>query len=241
MPNNTHNATHAKRLPSTRHDRESESTFVPKPSTWTDQVLLAKLLARDERAWVEFVRRFKRVIDSCIDSVVRRFTSVLSHADSADIYGQLMLGLQGRDMHRLRAFQAHRGVQLATWLGLLARNAAWDFLRAAARRAVHHGDLDATALESSCSDPERELLNKEAWAAALDALEDVSERDQAFLRLYYAEEHSPEQVARLMNISVVTVYTKNNKLRTRLRASLRRGGRGRARWCESRRRAPRSC
>ena len=49
-------------------------------------------------------------------------------------------------------------------------------------------------------------------------LADFSERDRRFVELYYGAGLLPEEVAAAMNISVKTVYSKKNKLRTKLLA-----------------------
>jgi RNA polymerase sigma-70 factor (ECF subfamily) len=49
-------------------------------------------------------------------------------------------------------------------------------------------------------------------------LADFTDRDRRFVELYYGCGLMPEEVAAAMNISVKTVYSKKNKLRTRLMA-----------------------
>ncbi|HEX4459473.1 MAG TPA: ECF-type sigma factor, partial [Polyangia bacterium] len=49
-------------------------------------------------------------------------------------------------------------------------------------------------------------------------LADFSERDRRFVELYYGAGLLPEEVATAMNISVKTVYSKKNKLRSKLLA-----------------------
>ena len=49
-----------------------------------------------------------------------------------------------------------------------------------------------------------------------DALQTFSEKDQTFVRLYYMDGLTPEEVAEEMQISVKTVYSKKHKIRSRL-------------------------
>ena len=48
----------------------------------------------------------------------------------------LLVSLNNRDMHKLRTFEPERGHRLSTWIGLLATNTAWDYLRSVARQPV---------------------------------------------------------------------------------------------------------
>jgi RNA polymerase sigma-70 factor (ECF subfamily) len=53
-----------------------------------------------------------------------------------------------------------------------------------------------------------------------DTLRTFSEKDQTFVRLYYVDGLSPEEVAAEMSISVKTVYSKKHKIRSRLEQAL---------------------
>ncbi len=199
------------------HTRRAELS----PNEWTEEELLRRMLTRDEPAWREFVRRFERLMRSAIDTVLKRFYAVLGSADRDDIYACLLLGLQSHDMHRLRAFDAERGVRLSGWLSLLARNTAWDFLRGKSRRFQQTSW--ATGIDdvpSNEADVLQTLQAREALAHVELVLPQLSERDRTFVRLYYLEGLDPLQVSRAMQISVKTVYSKNHKLRARLSASL---------------------
>jgi RNA polymerase sigma-70 factor (ECF subfamily) len=119
-------------------------------------------------------------------------------------------------MRKLRAYDPARGAKLGSWLGLLAINTAYDYLRATSRRpmldkmdkAIEHAGDGPSALET--------LLEKEQWRYVNYLLADFSEKDRRFVELYYGHGLLPEEVAAAMGISVKTVYSKKNKLRTKL-------------------------
>ena len=48
------------------------------------------------------------------------------------------------------------------------------------------------------------------------ALESFSKKDRTFVKLYFVEGLSPEEVAEVMDVSVKTVYSKKHKIRCRL-------------------------
>ena len=95
--------------------------------------LLAGLLGGSERAWREFHLRYDRLIYRCITKVTGRFAAVVSQDDIREIYATLLVQLLSNDMHKLRTFDAARGNRFSSWLGLLAINAAYDYLRAIRR------------------------------------------------------------------------------------------------------------
>ena len=191
------------------------------PTDWTDRELLARLLIRSELAWREFHRRYDRLIYKCIHKVTNRFHGVLCQDDLEDIFGQLLLNLTARDMHRLRAFQPELGNKLGTWIGLLATNTAWDHLRRVARRPYMSELSEADHLESDEESPVEHLARAQRWALVNEALAEFSDKDQTFVQLYYVDGLDAESVAAEMNISVKTVYSKKHKIRSRLEARLR--------------------
>jgi RNA polymerase sigma-70 factor, ECF subfamily len=185
-------------------------------TAWSDDTLLAHMLQGEDAAWEEFLRRYRKLIMSCIDRVSGPFMRTTANADREDIYAQLLYALNENDMHRLRAFRSDRGVRLGTWIGVLTRNLTWDFLRRLPRR--HQSDALAQHLGSSeCTeDPEHILERKETLKTTNDLFTRLSEKDQRFVQLFYVDMLSPESIASAMNISVKTVYSKKHKLQNRL-------------------------
>jgi RNA polymerase sigma-70 factor, ECF subfamily len=192
----------------------------PKGAAWSDEELLARMLERQECAWKEFHRRFDRLVYRCIHKVTSRFPGSIGSDDVREIYAQFLFGLSARDMHKLRTFDAERGNKLSSWIGLLATNTAWDFLRAVARQPQQTELSDAEELGLTDQDPFDHLLEKERWCRVNDTLREFSDKDRDFVRLYYMDGLSPEEVAEEMQISVKTVYSKKHKIRCRLARAL---------------------
>lgn len=187
---------------------------------WTDEDLLARMVRREALAWREFHRRFDRLVYRCIHKVTSRFPGSIGSDDVREIYAQFLFGLSARDMHKLRTFDAERGNKLSSWIGLLATNAAWDFLRTVARQPQQTELSAVDELGWSERDPYDQLLEKERWCRVNDTLREFSEKDRDFVRLYYMDGLSPEEVAEEMQISVKTVYSKKHKIRCRLQRAL---------------------
>ncbi|MBX3248466.1 MAG: sigma-70 family RNA polymerase sigma factor [Myxococcales bacterium] len=186
------------------------------PSDWTDRELLERMLEREAKAWREFHRRFDRLIYRCIHKVTVRFRSVVTEEDVEEIFCQLLVDLSCRDMHKLRAYEPQRGNKLSSWIGLLATNAAWDYLRGVARRPRTSEVAEAEHVQADDPTPHDELVAKERWALVNEALRDLSSKDRRFVELYYVEGLAPEEVAEQLHVSVKTVYSKKHKIRSRL-------------------------
>jgi len=187
---------------------------------WSDEELLERMLRREGRAWREFHVRFDRLVYRCIQKVTSRFARSVGSDDVREVYAQFLLSITARDMHKLRTFAPERGNKLSSWVGMLATNAAWDHLRTLARAPQPVTLGEAEAMPAPEADPFDRLLERERWARVNDALQTFSEKDQTFVRLYYMDGLSPEEVAEEMQISVKTVYSKKHKIGSRLEHAL---------------------
>jgi len=193
---------------------------VVRAEEWSDEALLERMMLRETHAWREFHRRYDRLIFRCIHKVTGRFSNVIASEDVREIYAMLLMNLTARDMHKLRTFSPERGNKLSSWIGLLATNAAWDYLRGIARQPHCAPLADAEALGAATPDPYEQLLEKEQWNRVNQTLRAFSRKDRIFVRLYYVDGLTPEQIAEQMQISVKTVYSKKHKIRCRLERAL---------------------
>jgi RNA polymerase sigma-70 factor, ECF subfamily len=182
----------------------------------TDEVLVFSMIANDAKAWREFQRRYERLVYRCITKVTRRFASVLTQEDVREIYATLVLSLLCNDKHKLRSFDPERGTRFSTWIGLLAINCAYDHLRAARREPLKGTLAEADDLVSKTPDPFEQVAEQEHAAIAARTLDAFSDKDRTFAALYFGEGMDPSEIARTMNISVKTVYSKKHKIQSRL-------------------------
>jgi len=185
---------------------------------FTDQELLERMIEKDALAWREFARRYDRLIYRCIHKVTGRFRNSIVPEDIQEIYGQLMVNLTAHDMRRLRAFAPEKGNKFGSWIGLLATNTAWDFLRTVARQPACAELAEAEKIGALGPSPLDECSKRQQWEILARMVERLSEKDRLFVQLYFVDGLSAEEVAEAMEISVKTVYSKKHKIRCRLEA-----------------------
>ena len=195
----------------------------PIASDWTERELLASVLRNEHRGWNELVRRYRGLIYRCITKVTNKCAPYASNADADEVFAEVLMGLLRDDMHKLRMYDPTRGTKLGSWIGIIAVNTAYDFLRGSFRRPA--GDrLDASYDPHAPYDrtPRDMLLDKERWSHLNTILDEFSAKDRQFLDLFYARGMEAEEVAAEMQISLKTVYSKNHKIRTHLRRCVER-------------------
>jgi RNA polymerase sigma-70 factor (ECF subfamily) len=185
-----------------------------------DLVLIDAMIANEPVAWREFQRRYDRLIHRCITKVTRRFSSMVSQDDVREIYATLYVSLLANDKHKLRTFDPERGNRFSSWIGLLAINCAYDYLRSLKREPQKEQLADNSELVCELPDPFELTAEHERAALAQRTLEDFSEKDRTFAALYFGEGMDPTEIATRMNISVKTVYSKKHKIQSRLESVL---------------------
>lgn len=186
----------------------------------SDDDLIAGMTANDPAAWREFQTRYDRLIMRCITKVTRRFSSIVSQDDVREVYATLYVSLLANDMHKLRSFDPARGNRFSSWIGLLAINAAYDYLRSLKREPQKECISEAMELVCDLPDPFELAAEHERATIAQKTLEDFSEKDRTFAALYFGEGMDPQDIADKMNISVKTVYSKKHKIQSRLESVL---------------------
>jgi RNA polymerase sigma-70 factor, ECF subfamily len=186
------------------------------PSTWTETELLDRLLLSDASAWRELNHRYARLVTSCIQRVVARFSRRVSADAVEEIYATFSLKLLANDKHKLRSFEPSRGNKLGTWLGMLATHCAYDYLRSMRREPSTASLTEAESLTSDYHDPCESAVLSERAQLVRDLLADFSDKDRQFVTLYFQDGLSPEHVAERLGISVKTVYSKKHKIQRKL-------------------------
>nr|HEX4316361.1 sigma-70 family RNA polymerase sigma factor [Kofleriaceae bacterium] len=181
-----------------------------------DHDVLRQVLADDARAWSELLRRYRPLIYRCVMKVIAR-SHAHGVADADEVYAEVLLQLVRDDKKKLRAYDPARGTKLGSWLCMIALNAAYDYLRGAARRPrLDRDDAVVDVRDERAPSALDNVLATERAEQLDELLGGLTERDRAFVELYYRRELEPRQIASAMGISLKTVYSKKHKIREQL-------------------------
>jgi RNA polymerase sigma-70 factor (ECF subfamily) len=184
-----------------------------------DQALVRRLLARQESAWIEFVTRYDRLVQSRILATCRETGRAASVADlPADISAEVYAALIDQDMKVLRSFSGRS--RLSTWLCVIVRRLALKHIASSNRVAPGAGLEQCSHLEVRAEDERQHLQRLQAVAQARSQL---SASDQLLLRLFYDESRSYKDIAKTLSISVNAVGPKLDRARQRLRKLVEQG------------------
>lgn len=186
-----------------------------------DQLLLDALLEDRPHAWTRFLSRF----DDLIEATIRRWTGgrwrPLSEDDRGDIRSIFLESLLADDRRKLRAYEPAFGVEVTTWIALLVKRCACDYVRAAqarvraGKRALRDRLFDQR--DSPCaSSPEHLLAQKRRVVCVLEAARKMAPRERELFELHYERGLPAEEVASLMGTKIQTVYATRLKVELHL-------------------------
>jgi RNA polymerase sigma-70 factor, ECF subfamily len=194
-----------------------------------DLALACALRLGSEAAWEYFVASYRPLMQAAARAVVGAGgeARALELADSlyAELYGLDRAGA-ARKNSLLDYF--HGRSKLATWLRAVLAQRYVDALRAS-RRTESLDDEDAPSRAtdgdrrygaSENIDPDRERLLPRLFAAISESLAALPAADRLLLSLYYVQELTLAQIARLRGVHEATISRQLQNIRIELRQSV---------------------
>lgn len=169
-----------------------------------DASLIAEAASGDVPAFAQLVDRYRAAVCSVALAIVRDV------ATSEDVAQEVFVAAWRR-LSELRSPDS-----LGPWLRQIARNRANDVLR----HRVRESPVDPQGPMSSVTDPadlHETALAAERDAVVEEALDELPTDAREILLLFYREGQSVRQVARLLDLSEVSVRKRLSRARRRLR------------------------
>jgi len=191
-----------------------------------DAELLSRCLAGNPGAREEFVEKTRGLIHWALVVTFQRYERPLGEEDLDDFRQDLLLALFSDNGRKLRQYEGRNGASLATWLRVVVTRFAIDRIRrSAAAPAVDSletagPERKLAVAEDEKETPEGAVLQAERRSQVLALLRELSPGDQLFVRLFYYQDATIEEVSEAMGISRNAAYVRKMRLHRRLRSLL---------------------
>ena len=186
-----------------------------------DRNLLTRCLARQPRAWEDFVDRFMGLVLHVIDhSVASRSIRLASH-DREDLVGEVFLAFVKSDFAVLRRFRGE--ASLATYLTVITR-------RVVVHRLIHgrrtpfqeyagtsHDGVAHSAFEEHPSNdfsPTQPVSDRDEVARLLDELEGI---EAQVVRMYHLEGKSYQEISSAVGMPENSIGPTLSRAREKMR------------------------
>ena len=194
--------------------RNSAKEKVYDESLPEDTVLAFRAADGDEEAFETLVRKYEKLVCSCI------YQTVSNTEDTLDIAQETFLKVY----RNIASFKGESS--FSSWLYRVAKNCALDFLR---KKKPASMSLDSTDEEGATidvadtdakNDPEKNALKKEALEILYSAMEKLSDEHRRMITLRDINGNTYEEIAEILGLEAGTVKSRLFRAREALRKIL---------------------
>lgn len=192
----------------------------PQAGIEADRKLICAVIQGDEEAQQEFVARYQRVIRA----VLNRY--IMTPDEREDLYQQVFVHLWEHDCSRISQWQPDGSGRFSSFLCVVVTRLALDHFRK--RRLVVQETTSFRTLEEGVEGelpcpapgPHQMACVSERRRIILQAIQRLSERDQALLKRRYFRQQSYAEIAMALGITIDNVGVALKRAQSRLRKEL---------------------
>jgi RNA polymerase sigma-70 factor (ECF subfamily) len=188
-----------------------------------DKQLVEACIAKDNRAWRQFLKSFGPLIYGSVAGLLAKF-SIHEPEIVEDIFADVIEKLLTDDCAALRRFSWKSKV--STWLVSVARNRTYDYLRRKKRRPtislstpIDDGNDELERVIAHDLDLEHDIEVEMTLNESLDLLPD---KDRLIVKLYYIEGMKEREIAKLLSITVDAVSARKSRAMKKLKIMVRK-------------------
>jgi RNA polymerase sigma-70 factor (ECF subfamily) len=191
-----------------------------------EKQLLQEIRAKEKGAWERFIQEYSRLIYYSIQRTCQIKTYLLSPEEREELFHDIFVHLIANDGKKLRQFKGKSGCSLATWIRTVSTHYVLDHIRKSNRKYfqvefIELGDEQHEIIIIDQDDmPDQLLEEKEKEELVAEALGELGDEDRRFVELYYIRDLSPREIARILKISQGSIYSRVNRLKSRLREKI---------------------
>jgi RNA polymerase sigma-70 factor, ECF subfamily len=199
------------------HPSESDAEGLRVRAERTDNQLVELVLAGDETAFEQIFERYKRLVAIIASRYFRRI-------DEIEEIIQISFA---KAFVEMSAFRGEHAASLSSWLARITANACIDRLRHRNRRperltcelTEHEAAMLFDVRTDEPRNGEDKLIDRDL---AEKLLSNLKPEDRALLEMFYLEEMTVAEIARLLGVSEANVKVRNWRARKALRKTLKR-------------------
>jgi RNA polymerase sigma-70 factor (ECF subfamily) len=187
----------------------------------SDKELLKACIEGDSDGRDVFVDTFSKLIYSSVHETLRMYSADFLREDIEDIHNSVFLSLFKDESRKLRQFRGANNCSVASWLRIIAINATRNFIsRNRTFISLHNGVDDGKSFIDTLSGQDSSVLNRlidaEEVRLVNKSIEELKAGDRLILKYYYKEGLQPDEIAKIMNVAVNTVYSKISRIKKKL-------------------------
>jgi len=179
--------------------------------------LLQGCISGDKQSWAIFVKHYSRLIYHSIYKTLRVNDKPTTPDDVNDLFQDIFTAFCADRCKKLRVFDPEKGLTLSSWIRMIAVRMTIDHIR----KSKDVASLDDIPVGPSQPGEQEALIDKESQENLQELLKELPAKDKLLIELSYMRELPPEEVARILHISVGAFYTRKNRIIEKIKNSIK--------------------
>lgn len=186
--------------------------------------LIKRCLAKETKAWDEFVSRYSSLIYDAVIRTFERYGYPRRPDVLADLHNDIFVLIIEDECRVLKQFEGRNGCQLAHYLRTVSVRRTVDFLRKL-RPTVSldeepldpHGGFTFVPVASQAAEGATALLDREQQSLLEQFMTMLNDQERELCRMMIAGGSTSEQMARKLGISMDYFYVRKKRLLDKLK------------------------
>jgi RNA polymerase sigma-70 factor (ECF subfamily) len=188
----------------------------------SEKDLLKECIKGDKKAWDLFVEKYTKLVYNTILKTLQMYHSDFLYQDLEDIHNNIFLSLIEDDYKKLRQYKGINGCTVSSWIMVITTNTTLNFIKRNKTSISLDDPLgEERSLRDTISDPQPSVIKQMEESEQSEILREIMDGlgsdDKLFLKYYYEEELSPEEIAGIMNLSAGAIYSKKSRIIEKLK------------------------
>ena len=190
-----------------------------------ERALIAGCIQGNKDAWQDFICHYSSLVYYIVRKILYSRHCDMAGEEIEDLHNDIFLSIIDNNGKKLRQYEGKNGCTVSSWVRVIAVRSTIDYLRR--KRATWSLSEDETtrAVEQqsgSSGSPLKNLEDGERKQLLEEAIADLPEKDQLFLKLFYYKETPPQEIAAILHSSTSAVYSRASYLREKLRGAFKK-------------------
>lgn len=189
-----------------------------------DQNLIQRCLAKEAKAWDEFVVRYSHLIYDSIIRTLERYGYPRRPEILADLHNDIFVLIIEDECRVLKQFEGRNGCQLAHYLRTVSVRRTVDFLRKI-RPTVsldqdpldEQGSFTFVPIISQCAEGAASLIDREQQSLLDQFMAALSDHERELCRMMILDGMTSDEMAHKLGISMDYFYVRKKRLMDKLK------------------------
>ncbi|MEI6126891.1 MAG: sigma-70 family RNA polymerase sigma factor [Pseudomonadota bacterium] len=190
-----------------------------------EKLLIDQCLQKNPEAWHTFIKKYSPLVYYSAQKVLRSKCPDIEQNELGDLHNDIFLSLMDKNGRKLRQYEGKNGCSVATWIRVIAVRATLDFLKKRRPNLSLSDEASEREAEKKAvapASPLQMLEEEEKYRLLKKHIDRLPPRDQLFIRLFYFEGVSSNEIAKIFKTSPNAVYSRGNYLREKLKDALQK-------------------